>query len=49
MSLCLSVPKDLTNCWTDTGLLYSVASDRFGKVFIFLKEGKAILPGEIAK
>ena len=34
LDLCLSVPKDLANCWTDIVLLYNVASNRSYEGFI---------------
>ena len=44
--MCLFVPKDLANRWTDMILLYRVASQVLGRFITILGEGTTILPRE---
>ena len=45
--MCLFVPKDLADRWTNMILLYRVASQVLGRFMTILGEGTTILPREI--
>ena len=47
--VCLSVPKNLANPWTDMVLLYSVALHRSWVFKAIWEEGNITFPREIAK